>query len=534
MSYLNPYRTFWRRLLFLATWLAVLTGKFAAGQEAGRSPSASTEQRGDSWKEASLPASAVWRISDSKVTAKGVFKLAWSPDGQLLALQNRENVLTVFGVADRQARFSIMAHDVNWIETIHFSPDSKRMVTAAGSGEKVKVFDIDGGKLLQEIDTTAQAAYFPDQDGQVVVLGKENVERHQVSDGKLLSSQRWRFDDEGAGGLGPDGEVVVTYRAVGRRNYSVEILNLNDHKRIPLIGGNGIPSSLAFGSQNECLAIGYPDESRVFLWEFQDGTALRYLLRDHQDPIQSLAISPDGRWLASADSAGNILIWDLLLRQSILKLSDESMVCRDLVFSPNGEFLASASAGRTNPSVTVWDLRTGIYPRYAVRPDFEKIWNDLASASVASSLSSVSEVIENFSAIYHDLRHQVEEELPPALSVDISSLLDQLDDHNFSVREQAMNQLANRIGESQLSLEDFLSEGLPLEVRYRIKKIINGTRPTPKLVVRDFRRWQRLLWVCEKVDSSDSRDLIQLMAERHQHPKIRGDARRALQRLQSD
>jgi WD40 repeat protein len=536
MSYLNPSRIL-APLIFLAFSVSVPAGNFAAGQESPqsfRSPvEQPVEQSGGVPQQASLPATAVWRISDPKITAKGVFKLAWSPDGKWLALQNRENVLTAFDVANQRPGFSIMAHDINWIETIQFSPNSNQLVTAAGSGEKVKIFDVLTGKLLQEIETTGQAAFFSPDGAQVIVLGKENVERYRVSDGKPLSNQRWRFEEEGAGGLAPNGEVVVAYRAVGRRNYSVEVLNPGEQKRIPLIGGNGIPSCLAFGPQNDWMAIGYPEESRIFLWEFQDGTAVRYLLRDHHEPIQSLTISADGRWLASADSSGVILIWDLLLRQSILKLTDETIVCRDLVFAPQGEWLAAASAGRSNPSVTVWDIRSGIYPRYTKRPDFDKLWNDLAASTVAASLSSSTEVIENFSTIYQDLRRRVEKELPPTFSGDISSLLDQLNDTNFSVREQAMNELANRMGESQLSLEDFLSAEIPLEARYRIKKILSGTRPTPKLVVGDFRRWQRLVFVCEKVNSSASIELLNLIAERHQHSKLRGEARQALLRLQT-
>lgn len=78
------------------------------------------------------------------------------------------------------------------------------------------------------------------------------------------------------------------------------------------------------------------------------------VLRDKTE-INSVAFSPDGEWIASANGDGVIKIWNSKTRAAVKTLSAHKDSVYSLVFHPGGKHLASVGADRT---VKVWDLAT--------------------------------------------------------------------------------------------------------------------------------------------------------------------------------
>ncbi len=77
--------------------------------------------------------------------------------------------------------------------------------------------------------------------------------------------------------------------------------------------------------------------------------------------IQSMALSPDGRVLASAGLGNAIKLWDTVKGRELRTLVADNNFVYSIAFSPDGRTLASGDAGpgRENKAIELWDVRTG-------------------------------------------------------------------------------------------------------------------------------------------------------------------------------
>lgn len=111
--------------------------------------------------------------------------------------------------------------------------------------------------------------------------------------------------------------------------------------------------SLAISPIDSLAAAGVHD--KIVIWDFATGKSLTELL--HHGDVQQLAFSTDGKWLASASTAGTITIW---------KVQDRSFsqhgnqmptggIPQTLAFGPDDQWLAS---GGTSGFAYLWDVAT--------------------------------------------------------------------------------------------------------------------------------------------------------------------------------
>ncbi|MEW6156142.1 MAG: c-type cytochrome domain-containing protein [Verrucomicrobiota bacterium] len=90
-------------------------------------------------------------------------------------------------------------------------------------------------------------------------------------------------------------------------------------------------------------------------WKTSDGTLIR-TMEGHSDAIYALALSPDGKMLATGSYDQKIQLWNPENGQLLKTLSGHNGCIFDLAFRPDGKILASASADRT---VKLWDVLSG-------------------------------------------------------------------------------------------------------------------------------------------------------------------------------
>jgi WD40 repeat protein len=83
----------------------------------------------------------------------------------------------------------------------------------------------------------------------------------------------------------------------------------------------------------------------------------RLLQSGHTSSIQALALSSDGRWVASGGYDKTVIVWNAATGEERWRLTGYSDTIIVLAFSLDGRRLASASAGG---QVKIWDVQTGV------------------------------------------------------------------------------------------------------------------------------------------------------------------------------
>jgi WD40 repeat protein len=125
-----------------------------------------------------------------------------------------------------------------------------------------------------------------------------------------------------------------------------------------LTGHRGNVNALVFSSDGSQLfaAGGQPALSgEVRQWNIPDGKLVRSFV-GHKDALYSMALSPDGKTLATGSYDQKIKLWNVETGKEIRTLSGHNGCVFDLAFRPDGKLLASASADRT---VKLWDVLSG-------------------------------------------------------------------------------------------------------------------------------------------------------------------------------
>ena len=147
--------------------------------------------------------------------------------------------------------------------------------------------------------------------------------------------------------------------AVGRYG-EVELLNPVTRAVIrKLTGIKGKANAVAFSPDGEAVYAAGGEAGivgEVKRWRTSDGS-LQQSFEGHLDAAYSLAVSPDGKLIATGAYDQKIRLWDTATGREVALLKGHNGAVNGLSFRPDGKVLASASADRT---VKLWSIPTGL------------------------------------------------------------------------------------------------------------------------------------------------------------------------------
>ncbi|NJM73324.1 MAG: hypothetical protein HC862_26150 [Scytonema sp. RU_4_4] len=142
-------------------------------------------------------------------------------------------------------------------------------------------------------------------------------------------------------------------------NTRTEIVNIlrqaisEVRERNRLVGHDNAVNSVSFSPDGKTLASASYDKT-IKLWDVATGKQLK-TLSGHSDGVHSVSFSPDGKTLASASSDYTIKLWNVVTGKQLNTLTGHRSTVNSVSFSPDGKTLASASA---DFSIKLWDVTT--------------------------------------------------------------------------------------------------------------------------------------------------------------------------------
>ena len=287
--------------------------------------------------------------------AEGVRALAFRPDSQQLASAGGDKIKLWEVDTGKEIRSFAGHKDKEAVASLAFSLDGKRLVSG-GSDKNILVHDVASGSLLYTATEDAAItgiAFSPDGKLFVAIGSAE----HSVSVWDGLSNEtriiaRFPVPTVNAVLFSPDSRQLIVGGADG-------IIHFHDHnsltERRRFMGSSISPvTCLALSKDGKTLASGHADRS-VRLWDMIGGQNFR-TFQGHAQAVRALAFSPDGTTLASAGLDQVVRLWEVSGSEQTRILTGHEAAVWSAVFSPDGKHIVSASADRT---VRVWETESG-------------------------------------------------------------------------------------------------------------------------------------------------------------------------------
>ena len=275
-----------------------------------------------------------------------------------------------------------------------------------------------------------------------------------------------------------------------------------------LEGHRGAIRSLALSGDGRLLASGSADQT-VRLWELISGKTLFTLpMAKTYNPLA--ALSPDGRLLALGGES-TLCLHSTATGKTVLELRGYNSAVRCLAFSPDNRRLAS---GLRDGTALVWDVSAAcraVRPeaRHLPRKELEALWTGLADTDALKAHRAIWALI----ACGKDAAAMLKERLRPAENVTakrLQKLLTDLNADEFTVREAATRTLEKLDERAQPALSAALKNHPTLESRKRIEELLtrlHGRKLRPQRL-----RELRAVGVLEQIASAEARATLQLLA----------------------
>jgi WD40 repeat protein len=280
----------------------------------------------------------VWsRVADLNGELGSVECAEFSADGRFIATATKySNDISVWRVADGSLVWSAKAEQE--VERVAFSPDGK-ILAAGAEDDLLRLFAAADGKLLRSVPHGSGIDSLRwSRDGKLLATGEESgtvrlwqmPEAKQIGEGKISGAIN-ELDFTG------DNKLLLV---VGDKS-GVRLFNTSDMSLAKTLHRGGVASTIAgrFSPDNQLVAAAGHD-GIIDVWRVADGSFVRRVNFTGRK-VETLTFSPDGLHLLYAGHDPHIRV----VRVSDWALVHESQPVDNaeyVSFSRNGSFVASA------------------------------------------------------------------------------------------------------------------------------------------------------------------------------------------------
>jgi RNA polymerase sigma factor (sigma-70 family) len=434
----------------------------------------------------------------------------FAPDGKRLATAWMWGpTARVWDVEKGEELLRLPHDDADRVEAIAFSADGKTVVIVTGSSNsrvhRLRSWDKAMGKPLRETSLRGPLHRLLALDGQTAVFSESSDGRH--GDLHLCDLERGK-----------------------------ELLTLRGHKYGSVCA--------AFSPDGQVVASGgIHDDQAARLWEVVSGQEIA-TLRGHERTVSAVAFSPDGRVVVSGEGSDmyainggrgvpqptgphRIRFWDAATGWELATLTGHDSDVTALALSPDGKRLAS---GLYNGTVILWDVPAGARAPLpagelaAKEPD--ALW-----AALAGDVGKANPAVWALAAAPTKAVPFLKEKLRPAEAIDPKKLagwLADLDAEEFDRRAAAANELSRLGAQAEPELRRALAANPSAEGRRQIEAILRAMDSPPS---GELLRALRAVRALQLSGTPEARRLLAALTDGAPAARLTQGARAALERL---
>jgi WD40 repeat protein len=248
------------------------------------------------------------------------------------------------------------------------APPADKTPETPGSGqppEKVALALDPGGHT----DTIIAVAFTPD-DRELMTASKDGTVRFwDLDSGETTQVLRppIKYVD-GAAALSPDGRLVALGGKAGSdpaaRDWAVFLLNRDNDRMRVLAEQDNYVETLAFSPDGKWLAaagrrrepggLAPGNKNNLRLWDLEQGKTA-FVWKEDAAAAHALAFSPDGKWLATVSDAGagrDCAVWSPATKERAATITGHARTVWGVAWSPDGKQVATSG----DDGVRLWDV----------------------------------------------------------------------------------------------------------------------------------------------------------------------------------
>lgn len=397
------------------------------------------------WRTASLDRDPqVFRIHEA-----GISGLAFSPDGQWMATADLNGLVWLWRM-DTLTPEKVLSTDADDAAAPHFSPDSTQLAAVDEAG-RFYLWRVQSDAAFAQIQTD-------DRPFKALTLAGDDLIYGGV-DGAL---GRWNWRTGAVGKLGAgrsqitalatsaDGAHVAAGDVAGRiwllrwsdgallRSWQAHPNDVRSLRFLPdgrLVSAGGEPVIRVWsqeagdlvttlrGHRNDVDDLVLARDGRTLFSASRDGTVRRWSLASSQveatyaagAPVQALAVSDDGQWLAGASEGIGVIIWSVAQPAAAPILLPQPDAVRTLLFTPDGSLVSGDAAGMLH----LWNVAARSEADFQAHAATFRV-NDLAVSADGRILFSVGDDggVRAWPLVTRDLLYHACVRLPRSLTPD--------------------------------------------------------------------------------------------------------------------